>query len=379
LTDLRRSRHRISVVKRLLLIGLLAGAAALPGAAPGAACSPLDCAASGVAIGKGLLAVRPNGFNGPVSVVDLKTGKLRWRLPSGILVGHTLVEQSAAHEVTWHDAYTGAVTGRATFAGTTDTFSLAGLSQDGRRAVLIRRTPDTTVVVVSRSDSTSFQLPDKNWDVDALSGNALYLIHYLDRGYEVRRYDLGANALDARPLKDPKASSTIWGSAWERVSSRDGRYLFTLYLGPNGGAMVHQLDLRSSAARCIDLPGTGSFNAGTTWAMELSPNGKTLWAVSPGFGRVVGIDVARRVVRVAFRFRPGADLNGPPLSSVSAMSPDGAHMAVATGGTLLYVSLRDHTVVHGAPRTAIALGYAPGATRLWAVGKDERVSSLPAL
>jgi hypothetical protein len=61
------------------------------------------------------------------------------------------------------------------------------------------------------------------------------------------------------------------------------------------------------------------------------------------------------------------------------MSPDGAHIAVATGGTLLYVSLRDHTVVHGAPRTAIALGYAPGATRLWAVGKDERVAALPAL
>jgi hypothetical protein len=366
-------------VKRLLLIGLLAGAAALPGAAPGAACSPLNCAASGVALGKGLLAVRPNGFNGPVSVVDLRTGHTKWRLPSGILVGHTLVEQSAAHEVTWHDAYTGAVTGRATFAGTSDTFSLAGLSQDGGRAVLIRRTPDTTVVVVSRSGSTSLQLPDKNWDVDALSGNALYLIHYVERGYEIRRYDLAANAFDPKPLKDPKASSTIWGSAWERVSSRDGRYLFTLYLGPNGGAMVHQLDLRNAAARCIDLPGTGSFNAGTTWAMELSPNGKTLWAVSPGFGRAVGIDVAKRVVRVAFRFRPGIAVNGPPLSSVSAMSPDGAHMAVATAGKLFYVSLRNHTVVQGVPRTVIALGYAPGSARLWAVGKDERVAALPAL
>lgn len=377
--DLRRSRGRIAVVKRLLLIGLLAGAAALPGAAPGAACSPLNCAASGVAIGKGLLAVRPNGFNGTVSVVDLETGKLKWRLPSGILVGHTLVEQSAAHEVTWHDAYTGAVTGRAGFAGTTDTFSLAGLSQDGRRAVLMRRTPDTTVVVVWRSGSTSFRLPDRNWDVDALSGDALYLIHYLDRGYEIRRYDLAAGALDPTPLKDPKASSTIWGGPWERVSSRDGRYLFTLYLGPDGGAMVHQLDLRTATARCIDLPGSGNFNAGTTWALELSPNGETLWAVSPGFGRVVGIDVAKRAVKVAFRFRPRTAGGDVPLSSVSAISPDGTHIAVATGGRLLYVSLRDRTVVDGVPRTAIAVGYAPGATRLWLVDRDERVIAVPAL
>jgi hypothetical protein len=368
-------------VKRLLLIGFLAGAAAVPGSAPGAACSPLNCAASGVGIGRGLLAARPNGFNGAASVIDLKTGKVKWRLPSGILVGHTLVEQSAAHEVTWHDAYTGTVTGRAKFQATSDTFSLAGLSQDGRRAVLIRTTPDTTVVVVSRSGSgsTSFQLPDRNWEVDALSGNTLYLIHYLDRGYEVRRYDLAANALDPKPLKDPKASSTIWGSAWERVSSPDGRYLFTLYLGPDGGAMVHQLDLRTSAARCIDLPGSGNFGAGTTWALELAPNGKTLWAVSPGFGRVVGIDVATRVIRVAFRFRPQPVSGNTPLSSVSAMSPDGTHIAVATGGKLLYVSLKNHTVVEGVPHAAIALGYAPAATRLWIVGKDERVTALPAL
>jgi hypothetical protein len=365
-------------VKRLLLIGLLAGAAALPGAAPGAACSPLNCAASGVAIGKGLLAVRPNGFNGGVSVVDLSTGKLKWRLPSGILVGHTLVEQSAAHEVTWHDAYTGAVTGHAEFAATTDTLSLAGLSQDGRRAVLIRRTPDTRVVVVSRAGSTSFRLPDRNWDVDALSGDALYLIHYLDRGYEIRRYDLAAGTLDPKPLKDPKASSTIWGGPWERVSSRDGRYLFTLYLGPDGGAMVHQLDLRTGSARCIDLPGSGNFNAGTTWAIELSPSGKTLWAVSPGFGRVVGIDVAKRAVGVAFRFNPRTAGGDVPLSSVSAMSPDGTHIAVSTGRNLLYVSLRDHTVTDGVPRKAIALGYAPGAKRLWLVDSDEQVIALPA-
>jgi hypothetical protein len=367
-------------MRRLLLTGLVAVAAALPGSAPGAACSPLDCAASGASIGNGLLAARPNGFRGAAQIVDLRSGAVKWRLPSGILAGHTLVEQSASHEVTWHDAYTGQTTGKATFPGTSDMFSLAGLSGDGKRAVLMRRTPDATVVVVSTSGSTSFTLPAGDWDFDALSGNTVYLLRYLPSGYEIRRYDLATKRLDPKPLKDPKGASTIWGSAWERVSSPGGRYLFTLYLGPDGGAMVHQLDLRTSAARCIDLPGSGSFGAGTTWAMELSPDGRTLWAVSPGFGRVVGIDTGTRKVRVAFRFkRVSFGVNTAPVSSVSAISPDGARIAVGTGGRIFYVSLAARTVVEGAPHAAIALGYAPDATTLWVVGKDERVTALTAL
>jgi hypothetical protein len=366
-------------VRRLLLIGVLAVAAVVPGAAPGAGCSPLDCAASGAAIGHDLLAARPDGFDGIAQIVDLHDGSVKWRLPSGILVGHTLVELSAAHEVTWHDAYTGKVTGKATFPATTDTFSLAGLSQNGSRAVLMRRAPDNTVVVVSPAGSVSFTLPDKDWDFDALSGNTIYLLHYVTGGYEIRRYDVAARKLDPTPLKDPKASSTIWGQAWERVASRDGRYLFTLYVGPNGAAMVHQLDLRTSAARCIDLPGTGSFVRGGMWSLELAPNGKTLWAVNPGSGRVVGIDVASRKVRVAFRFRHPAFGGSTPLTSVSAISPDGSRIAVAAGGRIFHVSLATRTVVEGARRVALALGYAPDASTLWVVGPDEQVTALPAL
>jgi hypothetical protein len=367
-------------VKRVLLIGVLAVAAALPAAAPGAACSPLNCAASGTAIGHNLLAARPDGFNGVASVIDLSSGTEKWRLPAGILVGHMLVEQSGSHEVTWHDAYTGKVTAKATFPGNTDTFSLAGLSQDGRRAVLIRRTPDQTVVVVSPAGSQSFTLPDKDWDFDALSGNSVYLLHYVPGGYEIRRYDLAVRKFDPTPVKDPRASSTIWGQAWERVSSRDGRYLFTLYLGSDGGAMVHQLDLKTSAARCIDLPGSGSFSQGSTWTMELAPNGRTLWAVGPGFGRVVGIDVASRNVRVAFQFkRVRSGVTAAPSTSVSAMSPDGARIAVGTGGRIFYVSLKHRTVVEGARHQALALGYAPDSTKLWVVGGDERITAVPAL
>jgi WD40 repeat protein len=368
-------------MKRLALISFLVLAAALPGAAPGAGCSPLDCAASGVSVGNGYLAARPSGAHGPAQIVDLRTGEVKWRLPQGMLVGHTLVEQSQTEpqKLIWHDAITGKQTGSATIKAT-GPFSLVGVSQDGGRAVLVNVSKQqSTFVVVSQSDEQTLTLPTDQWAFDALSGNKLYLLKYLNSGYEIRLYDLASAELAAKPLKDPKASSTIWGLAWERVASPDGRYLFTLYVGGNGGAMVHQLDLKTSAARCIDLPGTGDFNSTTTWAMELSPNGKTLWAVNPGYGRVVGIDVAKRNVRVAFHFKKTSLYGNGPVSSVSAISPDGSRIAVGVAGKLFYVSMANRVVVNGVPHSAVALGYAPDGTTLWVVDKAEQVTALPAL
>jgi WD40 repeat protein len=312
----------------------------------------------------------------------LRTGALKWSLPQGMLVGHTLVEQSQTdpQKLIWHDALTGKQTGTATI-GAAGPFSLVGLSQDGDRAVLVNLAKqDGRFVVVSQSDEQTFTLQGKQWGFDALSGNKLYLLKYLNSGYEIRVYDLASGQLGEQPLKDPKASSTIWGMAWERATSPDGRYLFTLYVGGNGGAMVHQLDLKTSAARCIDLPGTGDFNSTTTWAMEVSPNGKTLWAVNPGYGRVVGIDVAQKKVRVGFRFKKANALydNGP-ASSTSAISRDGSRIAVGVAGKIFHVSMAHRVVVPGVPRSAVALGYAPDGTTLWVIDKGQQVTAFPAL
>ena len=73
----------------------------------------------------------------------------------------------------------------------------------------------------------------------------------------------------AKPLKDPHESGTIWGQPYSRLASTDGRYLFTLYIGSNGGSMIHALDLDTATARCIDLPGTGDYLASTAWALAL--------------------------------------------------------------------------------------------------------------
>ena len=369
-------------MKRLaLILVLVLAAAVLPASAPAAGCSPLTCAASGTAIGDGLLAVRPAGADGPVNVVDLRTGTYKWRLPAGVFSGHTLVSRSSPGKLQWYDALTGKETGNATFASDPG-LSLTGLSQDGQRAVLQgfdKATKRTTFLVVSPDAQKTITLSTLNWGFDALSGNNLYLLRYFRSGYEIRRYDLAAGTLLAKPLKDPRASSKIWGAPWSRVSSRDGRYLFTLYLGSNGGAMVHRLDLRTSTARCIDLPGTGDFNSATTYAMELTHDGKTLWAVSPGYGRVAAIDVRSGRVKVAFRFQPGSSYAEAPTASVSALSPDGSQIAIGVGGELWFVQTAGRTVVKAKPHTALALGFSPDGTKLWAASKGDLVQQLPVL
>jgi len=290
-----------------------------------------------------------------------------------------LVTRSAAGEVQWIDALTGQPTRTASYTSNID-LGLVGVSQDAARAVLQgwdKAAKQTVVIVVGAGGQRTIRLPTQQWGFDALSSSSVYLLHYLKNGYEVRRYDLAAGKLLARPLKDPQASSTIWGIPWSRVSSADGRYLFTLYVGTNGASMVHQLDLRTSTARCIDLPGTGDFASATSYALELSHDGRTLWAVSPGYGRVVGIDVRTKRVKLAFTFARGSSYNETPISSVSALSADGSQIAVGVGGELWFVQTAKRTVVRAKPRSALALGFAPDGSKLWVAQKGEAVLRVP--
>jgi hypothetical protein len=362
-------------MKRLPLVLVFVTAALLPASAPAAGCRPLDCAPSGTPLGNGLLAARPQGTNGGVSVIDLRTGSIKWSLPTGVLTGTTLVHQDN-YSLTWYDALTGEQTAAATVVAD-HIPSLVGTSQDGKRAVLVVRVKQrSTFLIVSPTGQRAIDLPKTAWDFDALADSNLYLLRYLRKGYQVRRYDLETNRLIAQPLKDPHESALIWGTPWSRVASPNGRYLFTLYVGPNGGTMVHELDLRSRAARCIDLPGTGDFNAATSYAMELSHDGRTLWAASPGYGRVAAIDVRKAKVKLAFRFHHG-NYTEAPTASVSALSPDGSRLAVAVGSKLWFVSTTHRTVVKVQHHGALALGFSLDGSKVWAVLNGDLVVALP--
>jgi hypothetical protein len=359
-------------MKRLLL-GLAAALLVLPGAAGGAACSPLNCAPSQFVLAHGTLLATRQRAQSPLRVIDLRTGATRWRLPAGIVTGDRLLHQDGPL-LTWFDAATGSRVESATLQ-VHGKFSLVGTSQDASRAVLARtQTRSTTFAIVGRSRQQLVKLGGNDWSFDALSGSKLFLIKTLKHGYQVRLYDLATNALSAAPLKDPGESATISGFPFARVSSPDGRYLFTLYLGSSGGAMIHELDLAAGTARCVDLPGNSDFAAATTWALVVDPDGRTLWAVSPGYGRVVAVDVAAHRVRDAYTFQRESWVQNP---GVAVMAPDGERIAVTDAQHVWFVELAERRVVAGRSHVATALGFAPDLSRLWVVGERSRVSSLP--
>ncbi len=347
-------------MKRLALV-LAAAAVVLPGAARAAACSPLTCAASQFSLAGGAMLGFRTAADRPVTVVDLQTGKAKWVLPAGVTADDVLVSEDGASLV-WYDASRGTVTARAKLA---QGGSLEGVSQNGRRAVVKRLVGGaTTFTVVSQNEQRELTVPGAQWSFDALRGDNLFLIKYLkEGGYQVRLAHVGSRRLEAAPLKDPHESGTIWGSPFSRLSSADGRYVFTLYIGSNGGSMVHELDLKTAKARCIDLPGTGNYGSATSWALVLSKQQRTLWAVSPGYGRVVSIDVASRKVTGTFRIElPQWNLG---MATSAALSPDGKRIAIADRETVAVVGLEQRRVVQRDQADALALGYSPDGATLW--------------
>jgi hypothetical protein len=358
-------------VKRLVLIALLL-AAFVPASSRAGACSPLTCSPSQFTLGNGsLLAVRGAVYEN-VRVIDLRTGNTLWRLPSGIVSGKTLVHKDGTL-LTWYDAVRGRRVDDAVLQAHGN-FVLVGASQNGRSAVVARTQGKSTtfVIVTPKRNEHVVKLGGNNWRFDALNGDRLFVIHYLSKGYEVRVLHLRSGVLD-EPLKDPKGSATIWGSPWSHVSSANGRFLYTLYVSSNGGSMVHVLDTRLGTARCIDLPGNGNWELAVTYTLVLDPDGRHLWAISPGYGRVAHIDVAAHRVVGSYSFNAAYWNHN---TTVAAMSPDGERIAISDGGHIAFVELAQRKVVMGPTHAVVALGYSLDQSRLWVVGERGRVTAL---
>lgn len=353
---------------------LLCGAM-LAGSARPAACSPLDCSASQYVLAHGsLLGVRGSAHM-PLRVIDLRTGETRWRLPPGVVAGHVLVHLDG-RLLTWFDGATGARLADAVVQAH-GTFTLTGASQDGRDAVLARTEQrSTTFVIVSPARERIVRLGGNRWSFDALSGDNLFLVRTLPTGYQVRLLRLASGILARSPLKDPDESATLTGVPWSRTPSADGRYLLTLYVSSNGNGMVHVLDTQAATAHCVDLPGSGDFNAASTYALVVDPDGRHLWAVSPGYGRVVDLDVVAHKVVDAYRFDASAAWN--TNFGAAAIAPDGERLAATDGYHVWFVELAQRKVLTGPSHVALALAYSPDLKRLWVVGERSRVTALRA-
>jgi hypothetical protein len=343
-------------MRPLLLLPLLAVSLLLPGAARAAACSPLNCAPSQFSLAGGSMVGYRATAHGRITVVDLASGRTRSVLPGGIVSGDRLVHQSG-RTWSWYDLARGTKVATATLSRPT---RLVGVSQDGSRAVgvrLIVGRSSTTMVIASPHAQSTLELPGRNWDFDALRGDNLFLIKYLpEGGYQVRVAHPSSGVLEPRLVKDPHESGTIWGQPFSRLASADGHLLFTLYIGQNGGAMIHELNLATAQARCIDLPGTGDYAKATAWALALSRDQRTLWTVNPGYGHTVAIDVATRKVRTAFAI--DVPYWGVGKGTLSALSPDGKQVALTDGANVAVLDLASHKIVRRVEQRAKAVGYA---------------------
>jgi hypothetical protein len=167
--------------------------------------------------------------------------------------------------------------------------SPSGLSADGRTLVLINprvRFPRerTTFAVIDtrtlRVRRTIALRGDFSFDAISPNGRVMYLIEYLNprsfTEYAVRAYNMQTQRLYKRPVVDPNESGEdMYGIPVSRVSSRDGRWHYTLYEARNH-PFVHALDSEGRTAVCIDIEG----GVKSVWDATLQPRGPRLYVVA---------------------------------------------------------------------------------------------------
>jgi len=216
----------------------------------------------------------------------------------------------------------------------------AGLSHDGR--TLVVGNPD--LAQTSRFlvlDARTLRM--RNWLVlkgsfafDALSPDAsrLYLVQHTLAAdgdyahYVVRAYDLRTHRLLPGRIADRTQKGWVMdGYPLDRVTSADGRWVYTLYQnGGDGFPFVHALDTVHGVAHCIGLPlrnESGVYNL----VLSLRDGGRSL-AVHWRSGRPwLAVDTA--TWRISY---PGG---GTPWAAVGGSAGGAAVIAVAVAALLV--------------------------------------------
>jgi hypothetical protein len=126
----------------------------------------------------------------------------------------------------------------------------------------------------------------------------------------VRALDAVSGQLLPGPIVDPEEpDERMQGSPVTRVSSRDGRWAYTLYTGSQE-KFVHALDTVAGRAVCVDLPQLEDLREPFQLRLRLSGDGHTIAVYSrdrkdTGAGTLAEIDtgsfaVRRPVARIGF-------------------------------------------------------------------------------
>jgi hypothetical protein len=159
-----------------------------------------------------------------------------------------------------------------------------GLSSDGRTLILgdaaVQSQPlrtDSAFLVVDAKTLQTRTVVGLNGDFtfDALSPDArrLYLIQHVSGNdlsrYVVRAYDLQTRRLLPRPIADRTQRGWVMaGYPLSRVTSPDGRMVYTFYQRSGGFPFIHALDTVSATAHCIGVPWHGKQDG--LWKLRLS-------------------------------------------------------------------------------------------------------------
>jgi hypothetical protein len=165
-----------------------------------------------------------------------------------------------------------------------------GMFRDGSTFVLqsIGLNPSTQFVLLRTQDLSTRDKISLNgtFGFDALSpdGSMLYLIQHSStqdiEHYVVRAYDLNVHKLLPGRIADKSQRSWVMqGWAVSRVTSANGRWVYTLYANPGGYPFIHALDTVKGVAHCVGLPWPatdGNQNQVFNFSLALGPQGKTL-------------------------------------------------------------------------------------------------------
>jgi hypothetical protein len=149
---------------------------------------------------------------------------------------------------------------------------VGGLSADGRTLVLAQRDVSHPNGALARKSSFAVLGTSPlrvrevvtvkgDFGFDALSpdGATLYLIQHVSEQslfkYRVRAYDLDANRLLPQAIADKRqASWNMEGFPVSRVTTADGRWVYTFYANGNNYPFVHALDAVNRTAVCVGIP-----------------------------------------------------------------------------------------------------------------------------
>lgn len=340
-------------------------------------CPPSTCGTTSVAPpGSNIAFVFPSGQPGPLSVYDLRTGRQRFTLPSGLLsadgrVFVSAVEGRGRTRFVRYDTRTGRGQTLRTVPGS---WSVVGVSADGRRVARFKsrkHARGTTLTLDDSGRTSSIRFPG-NYQLESFSedGHRLFLIHWHRSGsYDLQQYDRGSARLSPTKLAEPDEKMS--GQAQSAVEARDGSWLYTLYWKLDNGTFVHALNLRTGVAHCIDLPLRADIATVAATALTLSPDGHRLYLASPLAGSVTTVDLDTLETASTAHFRPVPSANylygiGPS----AAVSPNGRMLAFVSAHGLwsmdtAYGVVRGPTPIR---RKVLGVGFSADGRRVVVLG-----------